>query len=110
VTPDPVGNSAHAKDMGPIMNNNTSTLTHNDLRQFTGSEHWYRHGISRLSLYTDGVKYLAETASAYWFLDEIAIAQRCEALAFSEYPNSQNAQRNQRLLALKSNEPFYVGA
>jgi hypothetical protein len=67
-----VGNLAHAK---------ISTLTHNDLGQFTGSERWYRHGINRLGLHTDGVKYLADTASAYWLLDEIAIVQRCEARA-----------------------------
>ena|ERR1022692_728478 len=45
-----------------------------DLAAFNGSEHWYRHGLTG-SLYTDGAKYVAETAGAYWLLDEIAIAQ-----------------------------------
>ena len=45
-----------------------------DLAAFTGSEHWYRHGLTG-TLYTDGAKYVAETAGAYWLLDEIAIAQ-----------------------------------
>jgi len=52
------------------------TLTKADLRQFTGSEHWYRHSLSRAVLYTDGAKYVADTAGAYWLLDEIAFTQR----------------------------------
>jgi hypothetical protein len=50
-------------------------LTKDDLRRFTGSEHWYRHGINRRVLFTDGAKYVADTAGAYWLLDEIAIIQ-----------------------------------
>ena len=51
-------------------------LTAADLRQFTGSEHWYRHGLVRNVLFTDGTKYLADQGGAYWLLDEIALAQR----------------------------------
>jgi hypothetical protein len=54
----------------------TKTLTKSDLAQFTGSENWYRHGMVRDVLYTDGVQYVAETAGAYWLIDEIAFAQR----------------------------------
>ena len=43
-----------------------------DLSQFTGTEQWYRHGINRRMLFTDGVKYFAEQAGCYWFLDIIA--------------------------------------
>ncbi len=32
----------------------TKTLSKSDLAQFTGSENWYRHGINRNVLYTDG--------------------------------------------------------
>ena len=46
------------------------------LKQFTGSEYWYRHGLVRSILFTDGAKYVADTAGAYWLLDEIALAQR----------------------------------
>ena len=53
----------------------TKTLNKNDLAQFTGSEHWYRHGINRKVLFTDGAKYVADQARAYWLLDEIAIIQ-----------------------------------
>jgi hypothetical protein len=54
----------------------TKTLTKSDLAQFTGSENWYRHGMVRDVLYTDGVQYVAETAGAYWLIDEIAFGQR----------------------------------
>ncbi|VFU10936.1 DUF6876 family protein [Methylocella tundrae] len=55
---------------------NTKTFSETDLIQFTGSEHWYRHALVRDILYTDGVKYVAETAGAYWLNDEIALTQR----------------------------------
>ena len=46
-----------------------------DLTQFTGTEQYYRHGINRRVLFTDGAKYVADTAGAYWLLDEIALIQ-----------------------------------
>ena len=54
-------------------------LTKTELRQFTGSEHWYRHGLVRSILFTDGAKFLADRGGAYWLLDEIALAQRFDA-------------------------------
>lgn len=51
-------------------------LTAGELCQFTGSEHWYRHGLVRDILFTDGAKYVADKGGAYWLLDEIAFAQR----------------------------------
>lgn len=62
----------------------TKTLTKSDLIQFTGSETWYRHAMVRDVLYTDGVKYVAETASAYWLIDEIAFAKRFDKLLAAE--------------------------
>ena len=44
---------------------NAATLTESQLRQFTGSENWYRHGINRSVLYTDGAQFLAEQGGAY---------------------------------------------
>jgi hypothetical protein len=41
----------------------------NDLQNFTGTESWYRHNLMHGTIYTDGVKYFAEQAGAYWFLD-----------------------------------------
>lgn len=50
-------------------------LTKADLAQFTGTENWYRHSITRDILYTDGIQYLANKAGAYWLIDEIAFQQ-----------------------------------
>lgn len=44
-----------------------------DLAHFTGSEHWYRHPLRRSHTYTDGVKFLADNAGAYWLIDKIIV-------------------------------------
>ena len=61
---------------------NAATLSESQLRQFTGSENWYRHGINRSVLYTDGAKFLADQGGAYWLLDIIAIAQQHDVTRF----------------------------
>ena len=57
----------------------TKTITSEELEaalgQFTGTEHWCRHPLYRAFCYTDGVKYLAETAGAYWLIDDILACQ-----------------------------------
>jgi len=40
------------------------------LAQFTGTEHHYR--LNRKCLLTDGTKYLAEAAGAFWLMDAAA--------------------------------------
>ena len=42
-----------------------------DLAQFTGTENYYAHWMKRVK-FTDGVKYLADAAGAYWLIDLIA--------------------------------------
>lgn len=54
------------------------------LPQFTGTEHWYRHSLVPTVMFTDGAKYVADTAGAYWLLDEIALAQRYDQAVTSE--------------------------
>lgn len=54
----------------------TAKLNKADLSQFTGSEHWYRHGLNWNVLYTDGAKFVADEGGAHWLLDAIALAQR----------------------------------
>jgi hypothetical protein len=44
-----------------------------ELNHFSGTEHYYRHWLG--FNYTDGVKYLAERAGAYWLLDVIGSYQ-----------------------------------
>lgn len=50
-------------------------ITKEELRQFIGTENWYRHTLVPKVLYTDGVKYLAERAGAYWLIDAISFRQ-----------------------------------
>jgi hypothetical protein len=56
----------------------TKTFSRAEMRQFTGTENWYRHPLVRDVLFTDGAKYVADSAGAYWLLDLIALAQRYE--------------------------------
>jgi len=47
-----------------------------NLDQFTGTESYYKHFTGLL--YTDGIKYLADKAECYWFIDIIASYQKEE--------------------------------
>ncbi len=49
------------------------TLSHADLRQFTGDLERYRHSLSRRVIYTPGVRFAAQHGQAYWLIDEIAL-------------------------------------
>jgi hypothetical protein len=62
----------------------TEKLSLDYLRQFTGTENWYRHGLARDILFTHGAKYVADEGGAYWLLDEIALAQRFEKRVAAE--------------------------
>jgi hypothetical protein len=62
----------------------TKTLTESDLRQFSGTEQWYRHGLVRNVLFTEGAKHVADAGEAYWLLDEIALAQRFDKAVAAE--------------------------
>jgi hypothetical protein len=55
---------------------NASKLTDFNLRQFTGSENWYRHCLNRNVTFTDGAKFVADEGGAYWLLDAIVLHQR----------------------------------
>ena len=63
----------------------TKTIDKEALRQFHGTENWYRHGMARNILYTEGAKYVAESAEAYWLLDEIAFSQMIKRVADEEF-------------------------
>jgi hypothetical protein len=62
----------------------TQILCKADLLQFTGTGQWYRHSLNRKVLFTDGAKYVADTAGAYWLLDEIALIQPYDAAVAAE--------------------------
>ncbi len=59
-------------------------FTQAELAQFTETGDWYRHSIARNVHYTDGMLFVAERAGAYWLIDEIALAQRGEAVLVGE--------------------------
>jgi len=42
------------------------------LRQFSGGDEWTMHKLTRNVLFSEGLKYLAENAGAYWLIDAIA--------------------------------------
>jgi hypothetical protein len=46
-----------------------------ELRQFTGTEKYYYNPVFEDFKYTDGVKFLAGEAGAYWLLDYIFSSQ-----------------------------------
>jgi len=55
-------------------NETTENLNLNaQLAQFTGGGDCYKHWLGLV--YTDGVKFLAKKADAYWLLDSIALYQ-----------------------------------
>ena len=51
-----------------------------ELATFTGSEVFYRHTFSRQVIYTEGIRFLAEVAGAYWLLDELAFSYMSEQM------------------------------
>jgi hypothetical protein len=86
----------------------TKTLSEADLMQFTGTEQWYRHGMVRDVLYTDGVKYIADVGGADWLIDEIAFAQRSvkrfAAEEFQHWKLTVNADRTATLTCDDGND------
>lgn len=61
-----------------------------DLRQFIGTTQWHKWSNLTHLVCTDGAKYLAEEAGAYWLLDAIASHQNAPALKDS--PRLQELQ------------------
>ncbi len=53
------------------------TLTQNDLKQFTGTEHYYKHWFGGY-VYTDGVKYTEEVGKCSWLINAIFSYRRTE--------------------------------
>lgn len=51
------------------------------LALFTGTQHYYR--LARKHLLTDGTKYLADAAGAYWLMD--AIASHLQEIGISDW-------------------------
>ncbi len=54
------------------------------MAHFTGSDTFYRYGLAGDTLFTEGVKYVADAAGAYWLLDLISLANVYEPKVRSE--------------------------
>lgn len=69
------------------------TLTLSDLRQFTGTETetCWRHRLFPRFTYTDGVRYLAQEAGAYWLIEAIFSHQSNRLVR--QHPMLQDFQR-----------------
>jgi len=68
------------------------------LKSFTGTQHYYEHFTGLL--YTDGVKFLAENAGAYWLIDAIAswqIYPSVRAIRFQIWDLHVNPDRSAEL-------------
>lgn len=55
------------------------------LQHFTGTEQWYAHALLRNHRYTDGVRFLAESAGAYWLLDAVVSWQLDPRVSAEEF-------------------------
>jgi len=53
------------------MNNDEINTLKTELRYFTGGDEFHRNPLFGNYVYTDGVKYLAAKAGAYWLIDYI---------------------------------------
>lgn len=49
-------------------------LSESELSQFTGTNEWFRHLVPGVT-FTEGARYVAEVAGAYWLIDAIASYQ-----------------------------------
>lgn len=56
------------------------TLRKEDLRQFTGTESFYRYPLGDF-VFTDGVHHVADKGGAFWLVDKIFALQHHEGVA-----------------------------
>ena len=61
------------------------------LNQFTGTEHYHKLSMFGNFKCTDGVKYVADTAGAYWLIDAIASYQpKLKSIEFQSWKLQPN--------------------
>jgi hypothetical protein len=54
-----------------------------ELRQFTGTDHYYKYMLK--VVLTDGTKYLADRAGAYWLMDVVSSWQLAKRVACEHF-------------------------
>lgn len=55
------------------------------LPYFTGTEQWYKNPLFPKYLYTDGVRFVAESCGAYWLIDKILSNQMLKEVAAEKF-------------------------
>lgn len=74
-----------------------------DINYFNGTENYYKHWLG--IHYTDGVKYVAEEASAYWLIDAIGSYQpKLRNEEFQSWTLKQNPNQTWTLRATDGND------
>ncbi len=74
-----------------------------DINHFYGTENYYKHWLG--ILYTDGLKYVADEASAHWLIDAIASYQsKLRQEEFQHWTLKQNPNQTWTLTATDGND------
>lgn len=66
-----------------------------DLATFMGGDEMTRHSANRKFFYTEGVKFLAQEAKAFWLVDEIAFANMFQKKVIAEEFQSWTLRLNE---------------
>ncbi len=77
-----------------------------ELGQFTGSEIVYRNPLFKKFVYTEGVRFLAQKAEAYWLIDYILsnqIDEQVKAVDFQAWKIKVN-ENNSALIRLEDGD------
>jgi hypothetical protein len=74
-----------------------------DINHFTGTDKYYKHFLG--ILFTDGIKYVADEAGAYWLIDAIASYQpRLRQEEFQSWTLKKNENDSWTLSATDGND------
>lgn len=76
--------------------------------QCNGSEDFHRHALARRMVYTNGVRYVAETCGAWWLVDAIAsyiaTTKRVQAEDFQVWTLHAAGENGAELVCTNGNE------
>lgn len=82
----------------------------NELKHFTGTEQFYKNPLYPLFVYTDGIKYLAEKAEAYWLIDYIFSQQQLPKIANEPFQVWQmTVENNQAVVRVEDGNKNLLG-
>jgi hypothetical protein len=77
-----------------------------ELERFTGTKNYYNYNLNNI-VFTDGVKYLADKADAYWLINTIASCQTngIEKITFQAWGLTINSRKGV-VLTMKEDNIF----